>query len=386
MHLLKESVEFPNLFSGDIEINRVAFKLFGLDIYWYGILIALGVVLGFLYAMKRSKKVGLISDNVFDIAFIGIIVGFIGARAYFCLFYNLMSPEADNKYNLITMFTKIHDGGLAIYGGIIFGVIAALIACKVKKSPFLPLLDIAAPAILIGQSIGRWGNFINQECYGAPTAGNLPWGMTGTKIALDPIVIEAMGSNAEKTNVLVHPCFLYESLWCIVGFLLIHFVANKIRSFDGEVFLYFVLWYGSGRAWIEALRTDSLYAGSLKISQVVAITSAVLALIMIIYFRIFTKKEQKPLYVNTDLSRERLELFEKKIKLDNEKSDAKKAVRKAKKEGSQKIAPSILGESTEDSEIKDNEIQKNNEDETNDENENNNEDERNNEDKGEQEK
>ena len=386
MHLLKESVEFPNLFSGDIEINRVAFKLFGLDIYWYGILIALGVVLGFLYAMKRSKKVGLISDNVFDIAFIGIIVGFIGARAYFCLFYNLMYPEADNKYNLITMFTKIHDGGLAIYGGIIFGVIAALIACKVKKSPFLPLLDIAAPAILIGQSIGRWGNFINQECYGAPTAGNLPWGMTGTKIALDPIVIEAMGSNAEKTNVLVHPCFLYESLWCIVGFLLIHFVANKIRSFDGEVFLYFVLWYGSGRAWIEALRTDSLYAGSLKISQVVAITSAVLALIMIIYFRIFTKKEQKPLYVNTDLSRERLELFEKKIKLDNEKSDAKKAVRKAKKEGSQKIAPSILGESTEDSEIKDNEIQKNNEDETNDENENNNEDERNNEDKGEQEK
>lgn len=374
MRLLKESVEFPNLFSGDIEINRVAFKLFGLDIYWYGILIALGVVLGFLYAMKRSKKVGLISDNVFDIAFIGIIVGFIGARAYFCLFYNIMNPEADNKYNLITMFTKIHDGGLAIYGGIIFGVIAALIACKVKKSPFLPLLDIAAPAILIGQSIGRWGNFINQECYGAPTAGNLPWGMTGTKIALDPIVIEAMGSNAEKTNVLVHPCFLYESLWCIVGFLLIHFVANKIRSFDGEVFLYFVLWYGSGRAWIEALRTDSLYAGSLKISQVIAIASAVLALIMIIYFRIFTKKEQKPLYVNTDLSRERFELFEKKIKLDNEKSDAKKAVKKAKKEASQKIAPSILGESVEDSETKDNEIQKNNEDETNDKNENNNED------------
>ncbi len=374
MRLLKESVEFPNLFSGDIEIDRVAFKLFGLDIYWYGILIALGVVLGFLYAMKHSKKVGLISDNVFDIAFIGIIVGFIGARAYFCLFYNLMNPEADNKYNLITMFTKIHDGGLAIYGGIIFGVIAALIACKVKKSPFLPLLDIAAPAILIGQSIGRWGNFINQECYGAPTAGNLPWGMTGTKIALDPIVIEAMGSNAEKTNVLVHPCFLYESLWCIVGFLLIHFVANKIRSFDGEVFLYFVLWYGSGRAWIEALRTDSLYAGSLKISQVIAIASAVLALIMIIYFRIFTKKEQKPLYVNTDLSRERFELFEKKIKLDNEKSDAKKAVKKAKKEASQKIAPSILGESVEDSETKDNEIQKNNEDETNDKNENNNED------------
>ena len=296
--------------------------------------------------MKRSKKVGLISDNVFDIAFIGIIVGFIGARAYFCLFYNLMNPEADNKYNLITMFTKIHDGGLAIYGGIIFGVIAALIACKVKKSPFLPLLDIAAPAILIGQSIGRWGNFINQECYGAPTAGNLPWGMTGTKIALDPIVIEAMGEGAEKTNVLVHPCFLYESLWCIVGFLLIHFIANRIRSFDGEVFLCFVLWYGAGRAWIEALRTDSLYAGSLKISQVIAIASAVLALIMIVYFRITTRKENKQLYVNTDLSRERLEEFKQKITLDNEKAEAKKAMKAARKEASQKVAPSILGESS----------------------------------------
>lgn len=348
MHLLKESVEFPNLFSGDIEINRVAFKLFGIDIYWYGILIAVGVVLGFLYAMKRSKKVGLISDNVFDIAFIAIILGFVGARAYYCLFHNLMNPDSDNKYNFITMFTKIHDGGLAIYGGIIFGVLAAVIACRVKKSPFLPLLDIAAPAILIGQSIGRWGNFINQECFGAPTAGNLPWGMTGTKIALDPVVIAAMGASVEKTDILVHPCFLYESLWCITGFLLIHFIANKIRSFDGEVFLFFVLWYGSGRAWIEALRTDSLYAGSVKISQVVAITSAVLALIMIIYFRISAKKENKPLYVNTDISRERLESYEIKLKLDKEKAEAKKAMKEAKKESVQNTAPSILGDDSED--------------------------------------
>ncbi len=360
MHLLKESLEFPNLFSGDIEINRVAFKLFGIDIYWYGILIAVGVVLGFLYAMKRSKKVGLISDNVFDIAFIAIILGFVGARVYYCFFYNL-DPENENKYNLITVFSKIHDGGLAIYGGVIFGVITALIACRVKKSPFLPLLDIAAPAILIGQSIGRWGNFINQECYGAPTAGNLPWGMMGTKIALDPVVIEAMGASVEKTDILVHPCFLYESLWCITGFLLIHFIANKIRSFDGEVFLYFVLWYGSGRAWIEALRTDSLYAGSIKISQVVAITSAVLALIMIIYFRISAKKENKPLYVNTDISRERLSGYENKLKLDKEKAEAKKAMKEAKSETVQKIAPSILGDDLEDDEFEKNTSNENNE-------------------------
>lgn len=362
MQLLKESVEFPNLFSGDIEISRVAFRLFGIDIYWYGILIAIGVILGFIYAMKRSKKVGLISDDVFDIAFVGILVGFVGARLYFCVFYNLMHPDAENKYNLITMFTRIHDGGLAIYGGIIFGAIAAIIACRVKKSPFLPLLDIAAPAIFIGQSIGRWGNFINQECYGAPTAGNLPWGMTGTAIALDPIVIEASSADPTNDMILVHPCFLYESLWCLIGFLLIHFIINKIRKFDGEVFLCFVLWYGTGRAWIEGLRTDSLYAGSLKISQVIAISSAILALIMIIYLRISAKKEQKPLYVNTDVSREKLQKYEANLKLDKEKNEAKKAMKKLEKEANQIAAPSILGD---DSEEENTDKEKENKDEDN---------------------
>ncbi|MDE6579268.1 MAG: prolipoprotein diacylglyceryl transferase, partial [Ruminiclostridium sp.] len=172
--------------------------------------------------------------------------------------------------------------------------------------------------------------------------------------ALDPIVIAAMGANVEKTDILVHPCFLYESLWFITGFLLIHFIANKIRSFDGEVFLSFVLWYGSGRAWIEALRTDSLYAGSIKISQVVAITSAVLALIMIIYFRISAKKENKPLYVNTNISRERLEGYETKLKLDKEKAEAKKAMKEAKKESVQNTAPSILGDDSEANETENN--------------------------------
>lgn len=344
MQLLTETVEFPNLFSGDIEINRVAFRLFNIDIYWYGILIAVGVVLAFAYAMKRSRKVGLISDNVFDTAFIAIIVGFIGARAYFCFFYNLDHPDAEDKYTFITVFTKIHDGGLAIYGGIIFGVIAGIIVSKIKKTPFLPILDIAAPGFLIGQSIGRWGNFINQECYGVPTAGNLPWGMIGSKIALDPIYIEATKQAGSNETVLVHPCFLYESLWCLVGFLLIHFIANKIRSFDGEVFLFYVLWYGAGRGWIEGLRTDSLYVGSIKISQVIAIASAVLALIMIIYFKLAAKKENKPLYVNTDISREQIKEFEKKRLLEKESALAKKAMKAAEKTYTEKAAPSILGD------------------------------------------
>ena len=340
MQLLKESIEFPNLFSGDIEINRVAFSLFGIDIYWYGIIIALGTVLAFAYAMKRSKKVGLISDNVFDAAFISIIVGFIGARAYYCIFYNLMNPDSAEKYNLITMFSKIHDGGLAIYGGVIFGVLTGLIFCKIKKMPFPPLLDLAGPAFLIGQAIGRWGNFINQECYGAPTAGNLPWGMMGTKIALDPVVIQANGQSVTAATILVHPCFLYESLWCLVGFLLIHFLVNKIKTFDGENFLFYVLWYGAGRAWIEALRTDSLYAGSLKVSQVIAITSSILALIMIVYFKIAAKKSGKPLYVNTDLCKERMSRYERDIVLSKEKEDAKRALKEAEKNFSSSSTPS----------------------------------------------
>ena len=345
MQLLKESIEFPNLFSGDIEISRVAFNLFGIDIYWYGIIIAIGVVLAFAYAMKAAKKFGLIADNVFDTAFIAVIAGFIGARAYYCIFYNLMNPESENKYNIITMFTKIHDGGLAIYGGVIVGVITALIVCRIKKSPLLPLLDLAAPSFLIGQAVGRWGNFINQECYGAPTAGNLPWGMAGTTIALDPIVIEAQKGSADP--VLVHPCFLYESLWCAVGLLLIHFVGKRIRKFDGEVFLYYVLWYGAGRGWIEGLRTDSLYAGSVKVSQVVAITSAVLALIMIVYFRIAAAKSEKLLYADMELSKERLEEFAKKQILEKENAAAKKAMREAEKVQKAAKAPSILGDEDE---------------------------------------
>lgn len=353
MELLKNSVEFPNLFSGDIEISRTAFTLFGFNIYWYGILIAVGVVLAFGYALKRAKKVGLIADNVFDIAFISIIVGFIGARAYFCLFYNLMNPDSPRKYNIITMFTDIHDGGLAIYGGVIFGVITGIIASRAKKSPFLPLLDLAGPAFLIGQAIGRWGNFINQECYGAPTAGNLPWGMTGTTIALDPIVIEAQQQS--ETPVLVHPCFLYESLWCIAGFLLIHFLVNKFKSFDGEAFLFYVMWYGAGRGWIEGLRTDSLYAGSIKISQLIAIASAVIALIMIVYFKLYCKKHGKKLYADTDLSRERLEGYDYRLKLEKEKEAAKKAFKAAEKAKNIKAAPSIFGDDTENDDTKETE-------------------------------
>lgn len=339
---LLDKIEFPNLFSGDINVNRVAFNLFGIDVYWYGILIAIGVILGFAYSLRRTKKVGMVGDDVFDVAFISTIFGFIGARAYYCIFFN--NPVTGERYDFITAVTGIHDGGLAIYGGIIAAVITAIIACRVKKIPVTPILDLAGCGFLIGQAIGRWGNFINQEAFGAPTAGDLPWGMTGNIISNYPEVIEAQEKLGTDGYALVHPCFLYESLWCVIGFLLIHFIGNKVRSFDGEVFLYYVFWYGSGRAWIEGLRTDSLYIGSLRVSQVVAVASALLAVIMIVYFRIYTKKHDKKLYVNTDVSKERLEKHAKSLALEKEYASARKAMKEVEKAQSAAVAPSILGD------------------------------------------
>ena len=177
--------------------------------------------------------------------------------------------------------------------------------------------------------------------------------MTGTTIALDPIVIEAQQQS--ETPVLVHPCFLYESLWCIAGFLLIHFLVNKFKSFDGEAFLFYVMWYGAGRGWIEGLRTDSLYAGSIKISQLIAIASAVIALIMIVYFKLYCKKHGKKLYADTDLSRERLEGYDYRLKLEKEKEAAKKAFKAAEKAKNIKAAPSIFGDDTENDDTKETE-------------------------------
>ncbi len=320
-----EKIEFPNLFSGGIEINRVAVSIFGIDIYWYGILIAAGVILGFLYAMKRAEKVGLIADTVFDTAFIAAVFAFICARAYYCVFYNL-NPENTNKYTFVTAITGIRDGGLAVYGGIIGGVLTGVIVCRIKKVPIAPILDLTGPGFFIGQAIGRWGNFVNQEAFGAPTAGNLPWGMTGTVIAASPEVIAAQEQTTDM--VLVHPCFLYESLWCLAGFLIIHFIINRLRKFDGEAFLFYVVWYGTGRGWIEGLRTDSLYIGSIRVSQLVAVSSAIIGLILIVYFRINARKNNYVLYVETEKSREIINAYKKRQILEKEFAAGKKAMKR----------------------------------------------------------
>lgn len=343
------TVEFPNLFSGEITISRTAFSVFNTDIYWYGILITVGVVLGFLYAMKRAKSFGLPSDHVFDVAFAGAIGGFVGARAYFCIFNNL-NPNTIRKYTLVTAITDIRDGGLAIYGGIIGAVLVALIFARIKKIPFAPILDLAGLGFFIGQGIGRLGNFVNQECYGAPTAGNLPWGMTGNIIASSPEVMDAQAALPAGEYALVHPAFLYELILCMTGFLIFHFYSKKLRSFDGEIFLLYAMWYGTGRGFIEGLRTDSLYLGDIKISQFVGFASAIIAFILFIYLKVTLKKKKTyTMLCDSEENKVVLEKYSDDLRLMKEKNAAKKALREnSRKEiENQKIAPSILGEGTE---------------------------------------
>ncbi|MCL1903614.1 MAG: prolipoprotein diacylglyceryl transferase [Oscillospiraceae bacterium] len=313
-------IEFPNLFSGiSIDISRRAFSLFGLEVYWYGIIITAAVVLGIAYGVKLADRAGILSDDVFEIAFWGVLCGVIGARTYYVIF----SPS---KMSLATAIFGIRDGGLAVYGGLIGAVLGGFIAARIKRVKFLPLSDLIGLGFLIGHCVGRWGNFFNQEAYGAATAGNLPWGMTGDKIMSDLALIGV------DPFALVHPCFLYESIWCLLGFISLHLYAKKLRSFDGEVFLLYLVWYGSGRAWIESLRADSLMAGGVRVSQVLAVLSAVFALGLFLYLKTTLPKKNYVMYKDTEESRQLINENKTRIKLEKEKEKAKDSLRKTKRE------------------------------------------------------
>jgi phosphatidylglycerol:prolipoprotein diacylglycerol transferase len=257
-------ISFPG-FGLNFNINPEAFTFLGKSIYWYGIIIAIGFLLAFIYGIRRSKEFGIKSDDLIDAALFALPSAIIGARLYYVLF----SGNGDylkNPFEIIAIW----NGGLAIYGGIIAALTSAFFVCKYKKISKLAILDLAGLGLLIGQGIGRWGNFVNGEAYGIPT--NLPWRMN--------IINGYTGQ-----SVVAHPTFLYESLWCLLGFVLLHIYSNR-RKFSGEIFLMYVAWYGLGRAFIEGLRTDSLYLfGVIRISQAVAILSCISAIVIIAYVR-----------------------------------------------------------------------------------------------------
>lgn len=330
-------LEFPNLFNGTAINYYRGFELFGISIYWYGVLITLGVILGYTYAHMRCKQFGLDKERMFDVVFAALIGGFLGARIYYCVFTTL-DPNSGKDYNFITMFTTIRDGGLAIYGGIIGAFLVGIVMCKLRKVNLRAMFDIASLGFLIGQCIGRWGNFVNQEAFGAVAPEGYLLGMTGTII-----------SSKVEAGAVVHPCFLYESMWCLLGFVLLHFYSKKLRTYDGEIFLLYIAWYGLGRAFIEGLRTDSLMIGAtdIRVSQMIAAVTFVVAVVLFIVFKILTEKKNIPLWVNSEGWTEMQEQY----RLEEEKRSAKKKA----KENEQ--AESILVEDADDiDEISDDEV------------------------------
>ncbi|ABR49040.1 prolipoprotein diacylglyceryl transferase [Alkaliphilus metalliredigens QYMF] len=233
-------------------MDPIAFTVFGIPVAWYGIIISLGIFLGIVVATIRAKREGLYDDVIIDLALVAVPVAVLMARLYYVLFsldYYMANPGS---------ILRFRDGGLAIHGGIIGGVLIGYLFCRYKRIHFWQLADITAPSLILGQAIGRWGNYINQEAYGTPT--DLPWA-----IQID--------------GVMVHPTFLYESLWNFIVFFGLLYYTKK-RKYKGQIFLLYLILYSIGRFFIEGLRIDSLMIGPLRIAQVISIGIVIGAIIV----------------------------------------------------------------------------------------------------------
>ena len=273
-------ISFPGLGIEEFSVNSVAFEIFGIEIAWYALFITFGMICCITYAVLQSRKIGMTFDDVIDFALFTIPIGVIGARLYYVL------SELD-QYHSFKEVINIREGGLAIYGGIIAGTITVFVVSLVKKINFFAFGDCVAPGVLLAQGIGRWGNFMNGEAFGYETDWFCRMGLqnflTGNKLMF------------------VHPTFLYESLWNLLGVLLVYLFAKLIgKKYDGQLILLTFGWYGLGRMFIEGLRTDSLYIPGTEIrtSQALALVIFVFCLAMLIFFMI--KKPTKPLYVKVN--------------------------------------------------------------------------------------
>ena len=268
-------VSFPNL-GWEFTINRVAFSIGSFQVYWYGLIIATGLILALVYAHFSAKRYNVDGSKLMNCVFAGIITGIIGARLYFCIF------KWDYYGSHPLEIFAIHEGGLAIYGGIIGALLGGLGVAKIQKMKFMPILDITMVGFLIGQGLGRWGNFFNQEAYGTPTG--LPWGMMSE------------GTLGET----VHPCFLYESLWCLLGVAVLHFYGKYRQRYAGQIFYLYLVWYGFERMIVEGLRTDSLYLPfqlfgmDIRVSQVLSFAIFVTGIVLLI----INRKKEDPFYAD----------------------------------------------------------------------------------------
>lgn len=267
----------------DFDLPSVAFTVFGYEIHWYGIIIAFGFVLAVLYGGRMAYKWKMSLDGMTDVLLLGTIFGIICARAYYVIF------EWDYYSQHLAEIPQIWNGGIAIYGGIIGAIIGAAIACRSGKVNFMNVMDLGALGLLIGQGIGRWGNFFNQEAFGTNTDTAL-FRMWSLKIqqtleaSADVLAEKGMECNPDMP---VHPTFLYESVWCILGFFILNYIVHRRRKFKGEIFMLYGVWYGLERMIVEGMRTDSLYIGNttIRVSQVLSMVIVIVfAMCLIINF------------------------------------------------------------------------------------------------------
>ena len=272
-------ISFPSL---GIAVNPPrSIDIGPLSIHFYGLIIALGLVLAVVYACRRSKQFGIKDDDVLDGVLFVTPFAILCARAYYCIFS--WEHYADNPISVL----YIWEGGLAIYGGVLGAAVGVAVLCRVKRIKLPAMLDLVSLGFLIGQSMGRWGNFFNREAFGAETASFLRMGLMNSYTG---------------TVTYYHPTFFYESLWNAIGFLLLHHFSKK-RQYDGQVALGYAAWYGLGRAFIEGLRTDSLYWGPFRVSQLLAAVSC-LAAVCVLLWQMFRPHSPSTLFVNKSAAEE----------------------------------------------------------------------------------
>lgn len=274
------TISFPGLGIGEFQVNSTAIPadklgflkgIFGDNwdgIAWYGIIIMVGIVLSAIYALWRAKQEGITSDDMLDVILVAVIVSVLGARMYYVIFYG--------GYDSLLDIIAVWNGGLAIYGAVIGGILSLILMGKIKKIKPLKLLDIGAASIILGQAIGRWGNFVNAEAYGYET--DLPW---------------RMGIGSGDNTIFVHPTFLYESVWNLIGFFLIWYFYNK-KKYDGQLLLMYLAWYGFGRMFIEGLRTDSLWLipDVIRVSQLFAAICFAVCTALLVFWGIRCRKKE----------------------------------------------------------------------------------------------
>lgn len=265
-------ISFPGIGIDAFSVDKVAFSIGSIEVRWYGIILTLGIIAGVCYALYRCRFEGIKQEDILDYALYTVLLAIIGARTYYVL-----TTWKEGNYHSFLDVIAIWEGGIAMYGSIIGGALALILVSKFKKfnkQQILKVFDMVSPGVMLGQIIGRWGNFINGEAHGVETSPNffLRMGLMG-------------GADTPYPNRMIyyHPTFLYESLWNLVGFVLINLLYKK-KKFDGQVMLMYLAWYGFGRMFVEGLRTDSLYIGVFRISQVVGFLCFVICTTLLVYF------------------------------------------------------------------------------------------------------